>query len=110
MRSKDVTLTPPMLHPAMPRWIRADRSRISQIVGNLLSNSAKFTAEGRIGILVDMEVDSKQDNFLISVQVLSCKKISGSLFIFKINCIFKFYIYNFNSSGFWVRDSNQRTK
>ena len=70
MRSKNVTLTPPILHPAMPRWIRADRSRISQIVGNLLSNSAKFTAEGSIGIMVDLEDDSKQDSFIISVQVL----------------------------------------
>jgi signal transduction histidine kinase len=39
-----VRLTPDL--PASAVWIHADRVRIAQVVGNLLHNAAKFTAQG----------------------------------------------------------------
>jgi PAS domain S-box-containing protein len=39
--------------PASPKWIRADRTRISQVLGNLLQNAAKFTpAHGTVTVAV----------------------------------------------------------
>lgn len=34
--------------PAEPIWIRADRTRIAQVLGNLLSNAVKFTARNSL--------------------------------------------------------------
>jgi signal transduction histidine kinase len=61
----------------VPSKIRSDRSRICQIVGNMLSNSSKFTVSGSIQIIVTVEENEKQqssdcDGFLlINVQASS---------------------------------------
>jgi signal transduction histidine kinase/DNA-binding response OmpR family regulator len=42
--------------PERPLWIKADAARMSQVIGNLLNNSAKYTAEGgRISLTVTAE-------------------------------------------------------
>ena len=53
--------------------MRADRSRVCQIVGNLLSNSCKFTLNGSIGVTVTSEKGNeegeKSECLLITVKV-----------------------------------------
>ncbi len=42
--------------PARPLWINADPGRIAQVLGNLLNNAAKYTAEGgAISLTVNQE-------------------------------------------------------
>jgi CheY-like chemotaxis protein len=36
------------LDPRLPRWVRADRQRLLQVLRNLLSNAVKFTAQGEV--------------------------------------------------------------
>jgi two-component system CheB/CheR fusion protein len=44
--------------PAVPLWIDGDRTRIVQVIGNLLHNSAKFTqAGGKATVSVEANVD-----------------------------------------------------
>ncbi|SHO42620.1 PAS domain S-box protein [Desulfopila aestuarii] len=43
------------LSPRVPEHIRADRSRLQQILFNLMGNSAKFTTKGSIRLQVDSE-------------------------------------------------------
>ncbi len=44
--------------PPEPIWLRADAARLEQVVVNLLTNAAKYTAEGgRIGLTVQREED-----------------------------------------------------
>jgi signal transduction histidine kinase/CheY-like chemotaxis protein len=40
--------------PGVPPWLNADALRVSQIVGNLLSNAMKFTEEGTISVTADI--------------------------------------------------------
>jgi signal transduction histidine kinase/DNA-binding response OmpR family regulator len=47
-----------VLIPPQTLWIRADASRIAQVMGNLLNNAAKYTPEGgRISLTVMQEAD-----------------------------------------------------
>lgn len=39
-----------LVDPKLPKFIEADPMRLKQIIGNLLSNSLKFTHEGRIAV------------------------------------------------------------
>lgn len=44
--------------PAEPLWVRADRTRIAQILGNLLQNAAQYTEPGgHIHVHLDAELD-----------------------------------------------------
>jgi len=69
---KSVNLLPPEIGDGTPLWVRADRSRMCQIVGNLLSNSCKFTLNGSIGVTVTTEEEEERGGggcLLISVKV-----------------------------------------
>ena len=69
---KSVLLIPPEIEEGTPHWVRADRSRMCQIVGNLLSNSCKFTLNGSIGANITtekMNAERTQGNLLITVKV-----------------------------------------
>lgn len=39
----------------VPRWVFADLERVSQIIGNLLSNAAKFTTTGAVSLSVSLD-------------------------------------------------------
>ena len=41
--------------PARPAWVEADRTRVAQVLANLLQNAAKFTPRGR-AVAVSIEV------------------------------------------------------
>jgi PAS domain S-box-containing protein len=51
--------------PFGPVWVDADATRISQVVGNLLHNAAKFTSAGG---RVEVEVASREGNGTIAVR------------------------------------------
>jgi len=40
------------LEPDVPRWVRADATRLKQILFNLLSNAVKFSESGSVGLRV----------------------------------------------------------
>ena len=50
--------------------LKADRERVSQVISNLLSNTAKFTPEGTISIVSDLSgnQDNKNNEAIISVK------------------------------------------
>ena len=44
--------------PAMPQWLDADATRLSQVIGNLLSNAAKFSRPGgHVAVVVERGKD-----------------------------------------------------
>jgi len=48
------------IQPQIPKWLNGDPTRIKQILFNLMSNAAKFTAEGEINLtIVQAKVDAK---------------------------------------------------
>ncbi len=53
--------------PGEPMWVRADRTRLSQVVGNLLQNAAKFTDPGG-RVAVRLTVDRKTQQAVVMVE------------------------------------------
>lgn len=53
------------LSPTLDVVLHGDRTRISQIVGNLLGNAFKFTACGKITLSATMETDAEQQPVLV---------------------------------------------
>ncbi len=51
----DVERAPPHFAPGAPQRVIADRYRISQMLGNLLSNASKFTTSGSIRTFVRLD-------------------------------------------------------
>jgi PAS domain S-box-containing protein len=51
--------------PAEPLWVRADRARITQILGNLLQNAAQYTEPGGH---IDVHLDAERDHAVVRVR------------------------------------------
>jgi signal transduction histidine kinase/CheY-like chemotaxis protein len=54
-----------MEFPSEPLWVQADRTRLPQLLSNLLNNAAKYTDEGG---LITLKAAKAQDNVVISVR------------------------------------------
>jgi PAS domain S-box-containing protein len=50
--------------PAEPLWVRADRTRITQILGNLLQNAAQYTEPGGH---IDVHLEAEPDHAVVRV-------------------------------------------
>jgi signal transduction histidine kinase/CheY-like chemotaxis protein len=55
--------------PDVPAWIQADRLRLIQILGNLVSNAVKFTESGRVGVRVTWNATGPGDNPTLRCEV-----------------------------------------
>ena len=47
------------VHPQVPREIKADSTRLQQVIINLLSNAFKFTLDGNIQLRVNYDIDEQ---------------------------------------------------
>jgi signal transduction histidine kinase/CheY-like chemotaxis protein len=65
-QSKGLTLHVSM-DTDVPRWVRADPTRLKQILFNLLSNAVKFTAVGHVHLKVESGTGDHADSVVFSV-------------------------------------------
>ena len=56
-------------HPGLPKKLVGDPYRLRQILGNLLSNSLKFTHEGNVQVCVSVDAET-HDSFTIRFEVI----------------------------------------
>jgi PAS domain S-box-containing protein len=54
--------------PKLPTWIKADQVKIIQVISNLVSNAIKFTAEGKVEVVLQL-VERKEGQVTILVAV-----------------------------------------
>ena len=52
----------------LPRWIRGDKLRLRQIIGNLLNNAVKFSDKGTIGVTAEISSDRKVPRLELKVR------------------------------------------
>jgi signal transduction histidine kinase/CheY-like chemotaxis protein/HPt (histidine-containing phosphotransfer) domain-containing protein len=55
------------IDPDLPEWVQADKLRLRQMLGNLLSNALKFTAAG--GVFITVSQDGEADSPMLSFTV-----------------------------------------
>jgi signal transduction histidine kinase/DNA-binding NarL/FixJ family response regulator len=55
------------MDPDAPRWVRADPTRLKQILFNLLSNAVKFTATGQVHLRVESGTGEAAGHVVFSV-------------------------------------------
>jgi two-component system, sensor histidine kinase len=68
------------LAPDVPRWVRADPTRVKQILFNLLSNALKFTAHGRVVLSVSTGAEGQLDFSVTDSGVGMDAEMIGRLF------------------------------
>lgn len=57
------------IDPKVPKYIHSDKSRISQILGNLISNAVKFTKRGFVHVEVGMEAATNTGEYQLTFTV-----------------------------------------
>ncbi|GAB6088584.1 ATP-binding protein [Spirochaeta dissipatitropha] len=61
-----------MIDPSVPASICGDPDRIAQIIGNLLNNAVKFTKEGSIMLMTDIEQTDGYEQIVFTVSDTGC--------------------------------------
>ena len=57
------------LQAPLPPWLAGDAQRLSQVLGQLLSNAIKFTEQGQIRLLAQAHADPAGDSWLLRLAV-----------------------------------------
>ncbi|MFN0255585.1 ATP-binding protein [Pedobacter ureilyticus] len=52
----------------VPQWINADRTRLAQVLTNLMTNAVKFTQEGAITVSLETKIEGGTDFLVFSVK------------------------------------------
>lgn len=82
--AKDIDLVP-SFDPNLPDWVKGDKTRLRQILNNLVGNAIKFTQKGSIQVIVDgKQVSNEELDISIEVVDTGCGIPSE-----KINQLFK---------------------
>jgi two-component system, sensor histidine kinase len=57
------------IDPATPQWVMGDPTRLRQIMTNLVSNALKFTAHGRVGVVLTRLPDAADGQVRLELSV-----------------------------------------